>query len=296
MDIIASQPASAAPPTGGTAVKSISPGLRCYSKNAASQHNNVADPPAREKAARFEREVMPHREPLYLHALRMCHNHADAEDLVQDTMVKAYSNFDSFLPGSNFKAWLNRIQTNTYINTYRRRGRRPVQYSTDTITDQELAGQAQRTSTQHVSAEDQALAALPDTEVMAAMQSLPEQFRAVVYYADVEGFRYREIADIMGTPHGTVTSRLHRGRQHLRRLLGDAAHPGRRRSGRQCVIRLDARRFGDEVAQCFNLAKLKRALSLIIDGRFRPIAQWPAAFTIACSAMPFSLCCLQRSR
>src|ERR1700730_12991967 len=162
MDIIASQPASAAPPTGGTAVKSISPGLRCYSKNAASQHNNVADPPAREKAARFEREVMPHREPLYLHALRMCHNHADAEDLVQDTMVKAYSNFDSFLPGSNFKAWLNRIQT----NTYRRRRRRPVQCSTDTITDQELATQAQRTSTRYASAEDQALAALPDTEIM----------------------------------------------------------------------------------------------------------------------------------
>ena len=231
MDIIASQPASAAPPTGGTAVKSISPGLRWYFKNAASRHNNVADPPAREKAARFEREVMPHREPLYLHALRMCHNHADAEDLVQDTMVKAYSNFDSFLPGSNFKAWLNRIQTNTYINTYRPRGRRPVQHSTDTITDQELTAQAQRASTQHVSAEDQALAALPDTEVMAAMQSLPEQFRAVVYYADVEGFRYREIADIMGTPHGTVMSRLHRGRQHLRRLLADAAHPGRCRSG-----------------------------------------------------------------
>jgi RNA polymerase sigma-70 factor, ECF subfamily len=231
MDSVASQQATAAPPTGGTAVKSISPGLRWYFKNAASRHNNVADPPAREKAARFEREVMPHREPLYLHALRMCHNHADAEDLVQDTMVKAYSNFDSFLPGSNFKAWLNRIQTNTYINTYRRRRRRPVQYSTDTITDQDLATQAQRTSTRHASAEDQALAALPDTEIMAAMQSLPEQFRAVVYYADVEGFRYREIADIMGTPHGTVMSRLHRGRKHLRRLLADAAHPGRCRSG-----------------------------------------------------------------
>jgi hypothetical protein len=102
-------------------------------------------------------------------------------------------------------------------------------YSTDAITGQELAAQAQRTSTRHFSAEDQALAALPDTEIMAAMQSLPEQFRAVVYYADVEGFRYREIADIMGTPHGTVMSRLHRGRQHLRRLLADAAHPGRRR-------------------------------------------------------------------
>jgi RNA polymerase sigma-70 factor (ECF subfamily) len=231
MDSVLSQPATAAPPTGGTAVKGRSTGLRCYSKNAASQHNNVADPPAGEKAARFEREVMPLREPLYLHALRMCHNHADAEDLVQDTMVKAYSNFDSLLPGSNFKAWLNRIQTNTYINTYRRRRRRPVQHSTDTITDEELATQVQRTSTRHASAEDQALAALPDTEIMAAMQSLPAQFRAVVYYADIEGFRYREIADIMGTPHGTVMSRLHRGRQHLRRLLADAAHTGRRRSG-----------------------------------------------------------------
>ena len=231
MDSVASQPAIAALPTGGTAVKSLSPRLRRYSKTAASQHNNVADPPACEKAARFEREVMPLREPLYLHALRMCHNHADAEDLVQDTMVKAYSNFDSGLPHSNFKAWLYRIQTNTYISTYRRRRRRPVQYSTDTITDQELATPAQRTSTRLVSAEDQALAALPDTEIMAAMQSLPEQFRAVVYYADVEGFRYREIADIMSTPHGTVMSRLHRGRKHLRRLLAGAAHPGRSRSG-----------------------------------------------------------------
>jgi RNA polymerase sigma-70 factor, ECF subfamily len=174
---------------------------------------------------------MPLREPLYLHALRMCHNHADAEDLVQDTMVQAYSNFDSFLPGSNFKAWLNRIQTNTYITTYRRRRRRPVQCSTDGITDQELATQARRTSTGQVSAEDQALAALPDTEIMAAMRSLPEQFRTVVYYADVEGFRHREIADIMGTPHGTVMSRLHRGRQHLRRQLADWAHPGCRRTG-----------------------------------------------------------------
>src|ERR1700752_4713814 len=99
MDSVASQPATAAPPTGGTAVKSLGPGLRCYSKNAAASG-------AREKAARFQRKVLPLREPLYLHALRMCHNHADAEDLVQDTMVKAYSNFDSLLPDSNFKAWL----------------------------------------------------------------------------------------------------------------------------------------------------------------------------------------------
>jgi RNA polymerase sigma-70 factor, ECF subfamily len=175
--------------------RALVPGSAAILKALYRKHNNVADPPAGEKAVRFERKVMPLREPLYLHALRMCHNHADAEDLLQDTMVKAYSNFDSFLPGSNFKAWLNRIQT----NTYRRTRRRPVQCSTDTITDQELAAEAQRTSARHVSAEDQAVAALPDTQIMAGMQSLPERFRSVVYYADVEGFRYREIADIMGT-------------------------------------------------------------------------------------------------
>jgi RNA polymerase sigma-70 factor, ECF subfamily len=142
---------------------------------------------------------VPLRESLYRHALHMCQNHDDAEDLVQETMVKAYRNFHSFASLSNLRAWLYRIQTNTYINAYRRMRRRPVQYSTDGITDHELATHARRTSTAHVSAEDQALAALPDTEIMAAMRSLPEQFRAVVYYADVEGFRYREIADIMGT-------------------------------------------------------------------------------------------------
>jgi RNA polymerase sigma-70 factor (ECF subfamily) len=189
MDIVASQPATAAPATGRTAVDGPRPGLCCHFKNAASQVDSVGDPPVRERAARFEREVVPLREPLYRHALRMCQNHDDAEDLVQDTMVKAYSNFHSFVPDSNLKAWLYRIQTNTYINAYRRKRRQPVQYSTDAITDHELAAHAQRTSTGHVSAEDQALAALPDTEIMAAMQSLPEQFRAVVYYADVKGSR-----------------------------------------------------------------------------------------------------------
>src|SRR5690349_11209496 len=120
---------------------------------------------------------------------------------------KAYHNFHSFASDGNLRAWLYRIQTNTYINAYRRRQRRPLHYSTDRFTDHELATQARRTSTGHVSAEDQALAASPDTEIIAAMRSLPEQFRAVVYYADVEGFRHREIADMMGTPRGTVSSR-----------------------------------------------------------------------------------------
>jgi RNA polymerase sigma-70 factor (ECF subfamily) len=111
---------------------------------------------------------------------------------------------------------------NAYIDAYRRRRRQPVEYPTDVFTDQELATHAHRSSTAHISAEEEALAALPDTDVM-AMQSMPEQFRAVVYYADVEGLRYQEIADIMGTPYGTVVSRLSRGRGHLRRLLGVCA-------------------------------------------------------------------------
>ena len=225
MDSVASQRVAAAQAAGGTAGESPSRGLRCCSKNAASPHNKVAESPAR-KAALFEREVVPLRESLYRHALHMCQNHDDAEDLVQDTMVKAFCNFRSFASDSNLRAWLYRIQTNIYINAYRRGRQRPVQYAMDGITDHEPATQARRTSTGHVSAEDQALAALPDTEIMAAMRSLPEQCRAVVYYADVEGFRYREIADMMGTPRGTVSWRLQHGRQLLRRLLADAAHPG----------------------------------------------------------------------
>ena len=225
MDSVTSQRTTAAPATGGTAAEGPGLGLRCCSKHAASPHNQVADFLA-EKAAQFEREVLPLRESLYRHALRMCQNHDDAEDLVQETMVKAYRNFHSFASDSNLSAWLYRIQTNTYISAYRRRRRRPVEYSADGITDHELETQARRTSTGHVSAEDQALATFPDTEIMAAMRSLPDQLRAVVYYADVEGFRYKEIADIMGTRRGTVGSRLQRGRQHLRKLLADAAHSG----------------------------------------------------------------------
>ena len=172
-------------------------------------------------AARFRRDVVPLRESLYRQALQMSRNHADAEDLVQDTLVKAYAGFHSFRQGTNINGWLYRILKNTYINSYRRKRRQPVQCSTDQITEQHLVVHAQHASTGLRSAEDEALETLPDNDILAAMQSLPEQFRMAVYYADVEGFRYWEIAEMMATPNGTVLSRLHRGRKQLRALLTD---------------------------------------------------------------------------
>jgi RNA polymerase sigma-70 factor (ECF subfamily) len=180
--------------------------------------------PGAELTARFERDAIPLRAPLYRRALRMTHNRADAEDLLQDTMMSAYARFDSFRQGTNLNAWLHRILTNTYINTYRKKQRQPVQFPTEEITDQQLAANAAHSSTGLRSAEDAALETLPDTEIKTAMQALPEQFRMVVYYADVEDLKYKEIAEIMDIPKGTVMSRLHRGRRQLRRLLADAAH------------------------------------------------------------------------
>jgi RNA polymerase sigma-70 factor (ECF subfamily) len=164
------------------------------------------------------------RETLYRHAFRLSHNHTDAEDLVQETMMKAYGAFHSFRPGSNLKAWLFRILTNTYINGYRRRRRQPALYSTEQVTEQHLTeAYAHCAPTGARSSEDEALDLLPDNDIKAAMQALPQQFRDVVYYADVQGYRYKEIAAIMKTPTGTVMSRLQRGRQRLRSLLGDGA-------------------------------------------------------------------------
>jgi RNA polymerase sigma-70 factor (ECF subfamily) len=185
----------------------------------------VAEPAASdpEVTARFQRDAIPLLEPLYRRALRMTHDRPDAEDLLQDTMLRAYKNFRSFREGSNINAWLHVILTNTYINGYRKRQRQPEQYPTEHISDQQLAAIAEHSSTGLRTAEDEALARLPDTRITAAMHELPEHFRMTVYYADVAGFRYQDIAQIMDTPKGTVMSRLHRGRRQLRNLLTDTS-------------------------------------------------------------------------
>jgi RNA polymerase sigma-70 factor, ECF subfamily len=176
-----------------------------------------------ELRVQFERDVASMRDPLYRHAYRLSRNHEDAEDLVQETIMRAYAALRTFRVGTNLNAWLFRILTNTFINGYRKKRREPARCSTDEITDWGLARVYARTiPTGMRSSEDQALALLPDSDIKAAMQALPQQFRDVVYYADVMGFRYGEIAAIMNTPRGTVVSRLRRGRQRLRILLGDS--------------------------------------------------------------------------
>ena len=175
-----------------------------------------------ELTARFERDVIPLRAPLYRRAMRLTRNRADAENLLQDTMLSAYVGFHRFREGTNLNAWLHRILTNNYIDTYRQTQRQPVVYLRAEITE-ELAANVTHSSTGPRSAEDEALDTLPDTEIKTAMEALPQQFRLVVFYADVQDLKYRQIAEIMHIPPGTVMSRLHRGRRQLRRLLGDVA-------------------------------------------------------------------------
>ncbi len=174
--------------------------------------------------ALFEEQAIPFMDQLYAAAMRMTRNPADAGDLVQETYVKAYAAFGQFEQGTNLKAWMYRILTNTFINGYRKNQRNPYQNTIDDLEDWQLGSAETLTQSRSTrSAEAEAIDHLPDSDVKDALQSIPEDFRLAVYLADVEGFAYQEIADIMKTPVGTVMSRLHRGRRLLRERLADYA-------------------------------------------------------------------------
>ena len=172
----------------------------------------------------FQEEALPLLDSLYGAALRMTRNPADAEDLVQEAMLRAYRAFDTFEPGTNLKAWLFRILTNAYINQYRKRQREPRKVSADEIEDFDLYQELRRSDPEFASTPEKVvLDSLVDTDILQAIEDLPDQFRLAVVLADVEGFSYAEMAEIMEVPMGTVMSRLHRGRKALQKRLWELA-------------------------------------------------------------------------
>ncbi len=168
---------------------------------------------------RFTRDALPYLDQLYGAAMKMTRNPQDAQDLVQETFAKAFASFGTFTDGTNLKAWLYRIMTNSYINVYRKKQREPYLGAVDELEDWQLGGAESTTAMASRSAEAEAIDRTPSGIVTEALNALPEDFRMVVYLADVEGFSYQEIAEIVERPIGTVMSRLHRGRARLRQAL-----------------------------------------------------------------------------
>jgi RNA polymerase sigma-70 factor (ECF subfamily) len=173
--------------------------------------------------ARFERDAIPLIHDFYRHALKLTHDHADAEDLLQETAAKAFAGFHGFRDGTNLGGWLYRILLNSHISSYRKQQRRPAQWLTDEFTDGQLVAEAAHTSGGLRSAEDEVLDLIGDDDIQTAMRQLPEKLRTALYYADVEGLRINEIAELTDTPAGTVMTRIHRARHRLRGLLADVA-------------------------------------------------------------------------
>jgi RNA polymerase sigma-70 factor (ECF subfamily) len=219
------EPTPATSATAPDAVEADGDVARATAEAATVEAVEASDEGEPDLRGLFEEQALPFMDQLYAAAMRMTRNPADASDLVQETFVKAFAAFRQFQQGTNLKAWLYRIQTNTFINTYRKKQRDPYQGTIDELEDWQMGGaeSATRTSGSTRSAEAEAIDHLPDSAVKDALQKVPEDFRMAVYFADVEGFSYQEIADIMKTPVGTVMSRLHRGRRLLRGLLADYA-------------------------------------------------------------------------